>query len=133
MDITNLVHQIDFILSTEPETRNSDITLTIAIWKRYFPKFIIHSEKTNKDYVEITTLFDLPREDNIKRVRAKIQNEERRYLPTDPAIFLERAKLSKDWREFLGYHLHKNPDTLSDFDYQSYITDILKPKQETLI
>lgn len=37
-------------------------------------------------FVSLGKLFDLPREDNIKRIRAKIQNEEKLFLPTDPAI-----------------------------------------------
>ena len=128
MDKNTLVHQVEFVLNTEPETRNSDITLTIAIWKRYYTHLIDPQDK-----IYIKDLFELPREDNIKRIRSKIQNEERAYLPTDPAIFLERAKLSKEWREFLDYKVGKNPDTLTDFDFQNYILDTLKPKQQTLV
>ena len=75
----NLVKQIEFILNTVPESRNSDITLTTEIWKYYFPKSLV--DTNFGEAVLIRDLFDLPREDNVKRVRAKIQNEERRYLP----------------------------------------------------
>ncbi len=126
-----LVQQVEFILSTIPESRNSDITLTTEIWKRYHQGSMIKTEVG--EAVLLRDLFDLPREDNVKRVRAKIQNEERRYLPTDEKIFQERAKLSKEWRAFLGYKIGKNPLDLSDTDYLAYIRGELKPNQQSLI
>lgn len=98
-----LKKQVEYILTTNPDTRNSDITLTIELWKYYYPQSIIWSDKTQAYYVALNKLFDLPREDNVKRIRAEIQNVERRLLPTDLNIMIERARMSKEWREFLGY------------------------------
>lgn len=105
MNKQTLTQQIEFILSTTPESRNSDITLTMELWQHYYKDLFIYS-KSGKPFVALERLFDLPREDNIKRIRAKIQNEERRYLPTNVEVLIERAKLSKEWKEFFGYNVN---------------------------
>lgn len=90
------------ILRDNPETRNSDVTLSITLWKKYYSELIFTS-KSSVDYIPLSRLYELPREDNIKRIRAKIQNIERKFLPTSEVVFLKRAANSKEWRKFLGY------------------------------
>ena len=99
-----LKQQVISVLRDSPRTRNSDIHLTIEIWKRFYNDSLILGKHTQTHYISIYKLFDLPREDHIKRVRAKIQNEDKKYLPTDFAIFEARAKSSKEWRKYLGYY-----------------------------
>lgn len=70
-------------------------------------------EEDGQKYINVMQLFNLPREDHVKRIRAKIQNEERIYLPTDPNILLRRIRLSKEWREFLGYDKAWNDSQLA--------------------
>lgn len=123
-----LTEQVEFILATNPKSRDSDIRLTIELWKKYYDWLIDPDGK-----IELERLFEFPREDSIKRIRARIQNKERRYLPNDPAVFLERAKLSREWREFLGYRLHKGPELLTEKDYLNYLKEVLGPKQGKLI
>jgi len=96
-----LQKQIYTILKHYPETRNSDIDLTIKLWKQFYPTYLIE----NGDAVKLRTLFNLPREDHIKRYRAEIQNVRRLFLPTTPDVFMERARLSKEWKEALGYRI----------------------------
>lgn len=84
------------------EARNSDIALLIIIWQRWYgvsdlPNGTIH----------VRRLLDLPREDNVKRVRAKIQNEEHKYLPTNPDVLIKRGILEDYWHDALGYNLTK--------------------------
>lgn len=114
-----LTNQIENILASVPGSRNSDIVLTIEIWKTYYRQFIYWKGIT--PFVELADLFELPREDNIKRIRAIIQNVQRRYLPTDPGILIERAKLSKEWKEFLGYR-----EWWTDVDWNSSVGNFLK-------
>jgi len=93
-----LTEKVRRILKNYPETRNSDIELTIRLW------WVFHRDKINSDgTVKIRELWNLPREDNIKRIRAKIQNDQGMFLPTDPQIIKERQKLSKKWKQDLGY------------------------------
>lgn len=129
--IETLVEQVKYILRIIPASRNSDITLTLEIWKRFYPSLTFDTERGKA--ILIGNLFNLPREDNIKRVRARFQNVERKYLPTEPQIFLARAKLSEEWREFLGYRKRNPYGELTDQDYLDYITGELKSSQQTLI
>lgn len=89
------------MLEADEKSRNSDIRLTQMIWWRFYnDKF----ETINgKAYVEIGALFDLPREDNIKRIRAKIQNDLHEFLPTDPEVARKRGWEIDEWRSYLGY------------------------------
>jgi hypothetical protein len=105
--IKQLKDKVRKMLSLYPETRNSDITLTIKIWKEYYPSKILWREKDNKEYVAITDLFELPREDNIKRLRAKIQNEEGKYLPTEWKIAEKRGIEQDKWHKAMAFNQYK--------------------------
>lgn len=88
-------------LKSYPETRDSDITLMIKIWEDYHSDMLARSG--GELYVKLDRLYDLPREDNIKRYRAKIQNEEHKYLPTTWEIAKARKINEEIWRRELGY------------------------------
>lgn len=92
---------VEECLRNIPETRNSDIDLMIAIWKRYYPQRI-RKGSTGEEGVWLRDLRDLPREDNIKRVRAKF-NSEGKYYPTDWKVAKGRGIKEDDWRQELGY------------------------------
>lgn len=70
------------------------------IWAKYYPALL--TSKNGKVCVTLANMYILPREDNIKRIRAKIQNEEKLYLPTDPAIAKKRGWKEDEWRGYLG-------------------------------
>ena len=84
-----LKKQVEYCLKYFPDTRNSDVTLMIKIWKMYYPHKVLVSKKldslggTIEQFgINLDSLYDLPREDHIKRYRAKFQNDEMKYLPT---------------------------------------------------
>lgn len=56
------------ILSEEPETRDSDLHLTIRVFERYYPHFITDGS------IKLTDLFNVPKQYDIQRIRAHIQN-----------------------------------------------------------
>ena len=89
------------VLQADVKSRNSDIRLTQMVWWRYHRSSLI--DQNGKVYVALNRLFDLPREDHIKRVRAKIQNVEHLFLPTDPEVAKRRGWEIEEWREYLGY------------------------------
>ncbi len=91
------------------ETRNSDIKLTIAIWIKYYPDYVLDTSQGEKSGIFLDALFILPREDNIKRIRAKVQNEEKKYLPTDPIVRAKRKISEEEWYSYLGYAV-RNPN-----------------------
>ena len=100
--IKTLRGQVERILEDVPETRNSDVLLMIHLWKAFYPEHL----KTDEQGYSIIRLWDIqemPREDNIKRVRAQIQNEEARFLPTLPDVAKKRGILEDVWKKALGY------------------------------
>lgn len=98
---SELTTQVEYMLRNVPETRNSDITLMIAIWERYYPTKLLVGQSGAKA-VLLKNLYDLPREDAIKRARAKF-NEEGKYYPTDWKVAKQRGIKEDEWREILGY------------------------------
>jgi hypothetical protein len=96
--MNNLKQKILWILSEDEQSRNSDIRLTQMIWYKFYNSKIINLDDGTKA-VRLRDLFDLPREDNIKRVRAKIQNEEGKFLPTSAEVRKQRKIKEWKWRE----------------------------------
>lgn len=91
---------VEVVLRNEPETRNSDVLLTRRIWERYYPQRIVDTPRGPAVLLE--SLMDLPREDNIKRIRAKF-NEKGKYYPTDWKVAQARGIQENEWRSVLGY------------------------------
>lgn len=98
--IKDLDKKVRATLRDDEKSRNSDIRLTQLIWWNYYQGYVKIVD--GEPYVNMKNLFDLPREDNIKRIRAKIQNEEKLYLPTDPAVAKKRGWKEDEWRTYLG-------------------------------
>ena len=114
-----LKNQVIETLKEQPLTRNSDIALTIAIWKKYHIEKTIGGEGTA---IRFSDMYDLPREDNIKRVRAKLQEMalkriedgtatggEHWYLPTDEKVIAQRQINAVLWKKALGYSHSAGP------------------------
>lgn len=99
--LKTLEHKVLATLASDKQSRNSDIRLTQAIWWRYYREHLTVVD--NKWYVKLESMYELPREDNIKRVRARIQNVDRKYLPTDIEVAKKRGWKEQEWREYLGY------------------------------
>lgn len=107
-EIKTLKGQVKYCLEEYPETRNSDITLTIAIWKVFFPQHLFKVDGLREtDGVQqailLKNLFELPREDNIKRVRAHFQNDKKILLPTVWEVAKGRGIAEDEWRVAMGY------------------------------
>lgn len=85
-------------LEAVPATRDSDILLTTEIWKRYYPSFI-KKGKTGEEGIWLKDLNALPREDHVKRYRAKLQNEKYLFLPTSWVVAKQRKINEERWRD----------------------------------
>lgn len=92
-----LKRQVELMLEQAPETRNSDIWLTLAIWKCYYSEKVHLNTNNGKHYVYLEDVIELPREDNVKRIRADIQNRQHRFLPTDKKILKQRKINEMYW------------------------------------
>lgn len=103
-----LEKQIRAVLAEDEKSRNSDIRLTQLVWWKYHNGSFKMIDGI--PYVNANDLAKLPREDNIKRIRAKIQNDLHEFLPTDPKIAEKRGWQIEEWRSYLGYE--NKPDYL---------------------
>lgn len=101
-EIKHLRKHILEVLESTPKARNSDQYLTLCIWNRYYPRYI-KRDADDKPYVLLADVMQLPREDNVKRIRAKIQNVEKKWLPTEEAIAKQRKLNMDEWRVAMGY------------------------------
>lgn len=77
-DLSHKQDKVAFILEHFPETRNSDNLLCVMYWK------LVDGAK----YVDDIQFATNP--EVIRRARQKIQNEHKRFLPTDPEIVKRR-------------------------------------------
>lgn len=106
-DILKLKTKVEYILENIPETRNDDILLTVKLWQHYHGREVWDFQQYIKTAGPFKGLLDLlksvPREDAIKRIRAVIQNDEWRLLPTDLNVAKARNMNIDKWREALGY------------------------------
>lgn len=103
MRIKHLKAHVLKILEDIPESRDSDVRLTLEVWRRFYSKYIIVGAQSGTEVVKLTSLFELPREDNVKRVRAHIQNVEHLFLPTTWAVAKKRKINEDKWRAAMGY------------------------------
>jgi len=100
--IKELKIKVERILRDFPSARNSDVYLTQMIIYSY-----CHSQvKKDKHgrYWFSADSFYMVREDNVKRIRAYIQNVQGRFLPDDLKVRKQRNIDEEAWRKFLGYN-----------------------------
>lgn len=92
---------VEKILRNLPDTRNSDILLTIEVWREVCPEKI-RKGASGSEGVWLDDLFFMPTQDNVKRVRAKL-NAEQKYFPTDWKVARARGIKEDEWRQIMGY------------------------------
>lgn len=102
MKIDTLADKVLRCLQKYPDTRNSDMLLTRAVWFEFYPSLGFQHNGKLSHYDE--DLMKLPREDNVKRIRAKIQNDSHLLLPTSLSVIKRRKLNEKEW-----YRKMKNP------------------------
>lgn len=89
------------ILAKDEQSRNDDIRLTQMYWWNYHRD--VMQMVDGKPYVALEDLHKLTSQDGIKRVRAKIQNDLKEYLPTNKAVAIKRGMSEVEWRQYLHY------------------------------
>ncbi len=97
--LDTLKKQIEYILEGSEKARNSDKWLTWRVWTKFYG---FNGSLTWEKFES------LPDEDDIKRIRAKIQNDEKKYLPTEWSVAKKRKWNKERWELFLGYTLMDN-------------------------
>lgn len=90
-----LKKQVEYCLQEFPHTRNSDITLMLAVWQ------VSSGVEIDRPF-DLKRLYLLPTQENIKRIRAQF-NHEGLYWPTELKIARARGIQEDIWRVFMGY------------------------------
>lgn len=99
-----LKKKVEYVLDEIEETRNSDVELTVNLWEIFYEDEIMDAirmltvKSTVYDFFR-WVLKKLPSHKDIARVRAIIQNEELRFLPTKKEIFIKRGIEESLWYE----------------------------------
>lgn len=95
----HLKEKILYVLRKYPISRNSDKLLTVLIWKSYYSHHL-YLAKDGHYYLNIDKYVDvdMPNQDDVKRIRAVIQNKENSYLPTSEGVRKQRRISEDNWR-----------------------------------
>lgn len=96
-----LTEQVRYVLETHPQTRNSDVGLTLRLWLTFHGEKIIDGAADGEKLVTLTAVFNLPSEAAIGRIRRKF-NEQGLYLATDPVVIERRRKEKRVRRAAVG-------------------------------
>lgn len=96
-----LKREIENILFAYADSRDDDLRLTMYIWREFYPKLARRDAQNNLYFLARDIVDSLPREDHIKRIRAKIQNEEKRFLPTSWVVAKKRRIAQDSWEEWI--------------------------------
>ena len=111
MRFKQLQIQIEHCLERYPDTRNNDINLTIQVWSSFYAG-LIHKG----GWLLLENLHELPTQDAIRRIRAVIQNDKKKFLPTNVRVAKKRGYQEEDWRKYLGL----NPEMRKvDYPYET--------------
>lgn len=86
--VTSIVEKL---LRDSVRCRNDDKWLTFQVMRHF----------TNI-YIPFQDFEKMPSFETVKRVRANIQNKEKRFPPTDPAVIRKRQHRRKEFRQHFG-------------------------------
>lgn len=94
-DIKKMKRIVEKIMQKHPETRNSDTILIFKVLKE-----LGCIEYNTEGYIiKYVDLYKIPSFESITRVRRKIQNDEKRLLPTDEKVLRQRGMLKEEMKE----------------------------------
>lgn len=89
----NLKDKVEATLKNYPQTRNSDVELTLFLWVTFYQEHLEWQQEGERWVVDLKMVSRLPSEDKIARFRRKFQELDM-YSATDPVV-LERRNREK--------------------------------------
>lgn len=78
-------------LKTDERCRNSDKWLTYRVLRQY-----------TSIYIPFADFQKMPSFESIRRTRAHVQNQEKKFLPTDANVRKKRRIREEEWRKYFG-------------------------------
>lgn len=97
--LDNLKSKILTCLSDYPDSRNSDILLTTLLWTRFYSKFLVKLDD-GSIAIRLKNLEDVPSQDDIRRIRAMIQNTEKKFQPTIQSVINKRQSRRREYHQY---------------------------------
>ena len=95
-DIVKITKAVVQVLETDPESRNDDRRLTFKVLQQ------LKGDSSSKIFVlKLRELYKLPAFTTIARVRAVLQNEMLKYLPTSPEVRRKRRISEDAWLTYI--------------------------------
>ena len=101
MEILDLDEQVKNCLQNFEEARNDDVRLVMKVWIKYYSQHLINTSFDNWS-MSLQRLYDLPSQASIIRIRAKYQNDKKKYLPTHWEVAKRRGWKREDWEWYLA-------------------------------
>lgn len=89
VEINSVKNIVQELLAQEERCRNDDKYLTFRVMQRY-----------TKIYIPFEDFKKIPAFETIKRCRAKIQNEEKKFLPTLESVKIKRRQREHDFKKW---------------------------------
>jgi hypothetical protein len=101
-----LYSKIEKVLADDPDSRNSDKRLFLEIVRRWYSEGIhdINTSRGRKAFILLEEIFQFPYMPDITRIRRKIQNYEKRFIPTSWEVAQFRRWKEEDWKSAIGYY-----------------------------
>jgi hypothetical protein len=96
LHIEDVTHAVIEVLQHDEESRNDDKRLTFKVLARLLPG----DDKRRKIELKMTQLRKLPAFATITRVRAFVQNELGKYLPTKAEVREKRRISEEAWHDW---------------------------------
>jgi len=96
----NLHKVVEYFLRENPALRDCDTSLQIAIIRKKYPSAVRVSQLDGMEYVAVFALKKFS-QDAIKRARARIQNEQGKYLPNDPEVRKARKIKQEEYEKWI--------------------------------
>ena len=90
--LDTMQHRVAWILSRDPDARDSDVRLMLEYWRAF------HPDMYSGGMIDPRLLYILPRQISLTRARAKLQNTYRLFQAT-PEVQASRRSLSEEHRQ----------------------------------
>lgn len=95
-DIVKITKAVVQVLESDPESRNDDRRLTFKVLQQ-----LKGDSSSNIFVLKLRELDKLPAFTTIARVRAVLQNELNKYLPTSPEVRRKRRISEETWLTYI--------------------------------
>lgn len=127
--IYTLYKQVEEVLASKIETRNSDSLLTVTIMERFYG-----AEWNRMTHHTILSLLRQVNQESVKRCRASIQNDPKnpRYLPTSWKVARMRKWKEVEWKSALGYSSMVPADYIEAYEQEKHFRSIQSQAQLSL-